>query len=160
MRNGYCISWYLQKIQSILLSTQANPLPSYRSCMKQKCERKNTQQDGVLVSFDIEIRLNKKDGTQRTSVRSNDVVTWTVPMCVAKAFSPLGRWMYVLIEDVIKVNLLKECTIWSVASVSKIEVLWLKRVLFTCWTEKIECLGVVWEKDEMLDMKCEMAETA
>jgi hypothetical protein len=46
-----------------------------RSCMKQKCERKNTQQDGVLVSFDIEIRLNDKDGTQRTSVRSNDVVT-------------------------------------------------------------------------------------
>ena len=59
--------------------------------MKQKCERKNTQQDGELVSFDMEMRLNEKDGTQRTSVRSKDAVTCTIPMCVAKAFSPLER---------------------------------------------------------------------
>jgi hypothetical protein len=59
--------------------------------MKQRCERKNTQQDGELVSLDMEMRLNEKDGTQRTSISSKDSKTCTVPMCVAKAFSPLGR---------------------------------------------------------------------
>ncbi len=51
-----------------------------RSCMKQKCERKNTQHDGKFVSFEMGIRLNEKEGTQRTSVRNYDAVTWTVPI--------------------------------------------------------------------------------
>ena len=59
--------------------------------MKQRFERKNTQQDGELVSLDMEMRLNEKDGTQRTLVSSKDSNTCIVPMCAAKAFSPLGR---------------------------------------------------------------------
>ena len=47
--------------------------------MKQKCERKNTQHDVKFVNFEMEIRLNEKEGTQRTSVSNNDAVTWTVP---------------------------------------------------------------------------------
>ena len=87
-------------------------------------------------------------------------MTWTVPMCVAKAFSPLGRWMYVLTEDVIEVNLHKECTMWSVAPMSKIQVLWLKQVLFTFWTEKMECVGIVWEKIDIPYMNCDMVDEA
>ena len=62
-----------------------------RSWIKQQSLRKIWQQQSDLVILLIEIKLNVKEGTHRTSVRINVEEICTVPMCVTKACSPFGK---------------------------------------------------------------------
>ena len=48
--------------------------------MKQNFERKTKQQDRHFVNLLTEIRLNEKEGTQRTFSRIKEDVIWMVPM--------------------------------------------------------------------------------
>ena len=71
-------------------------------------ERKTKQHDNDLVNLLTEIRLKEKAGTQMTSSRIKDAVTWIVPMCVARTFLPLGKRTNEDIELVILVNNVSE----------------------------------------------------
>ena len=97
------------------------------------------QQDRLLVSWLMDIKLKVKDGTQSTfsRIRLGDI--WTVPMWVTITLSPFGNWTKEVIELVILVNKLTECTMWSVAPVSSTQVSWLKVGLCEGLTAKIEC---------------------
>ena len=125
-----------------------------RSCIKQKFERKTRQQDRDFVNLLIEIRLNEKEGTQRTFSRTKVDVTWIVPMCVTVTFSPLGNWIKVVIELVILVNKVTEWIIWFIAPVSRTKVSPLKAVLFTRLTANTECCTLKttesWNKSQEL----------
>ena len=62
-----------------------------RSWIKQQSPRKMRQQWRDFVSLLIEIKLNVKEGTHRTSVKIKLGEICTVPICVTKACSPLGK---------------------------------------------------------------------
>ena len=49
------------------------------------------QQQSDFVSLLTEIKLNVKEGTHKTSVKIKVEEICTVPMCVTKACSPLGK---------------------------------------------------------------------
>ena len=62
-----------------------------RPWIKQQSPRKMRQQLRNFVSLLTEIKLNVKEGTHRTSVKIKLEEMCTVPTCVTKAYSPLGK---------------------------------------------------------------------
>lgn len=111
----------------------------FRSWMKHNVSKNIWQQDKVLVNLWTEIRLNEKEGMQRTLVKVKVDVIWIVPIWVTTAVWPFGsltlRWETEL--TVVKRD--TELTIWSIALVSKIQSL---ADMSECWenvVEKTEC---------------------
>ena len=111
----------------------------FRSWMKHNVSKNIWQQDKVLVNLWTEIRLNEKEGMQRTLVKVKVDVIWIVPIWVTTAVWPFGsltlRWETEL--TVVKRD--TELTIWSIAPVSKIQSL---ADMSECWenvVEKTEC---------------------
>ena len=62
------------------------------------------QQQSDFVSLLTEIKLNVKEGTHKTSVKIKVEEICTMPMCVTKACSPLGKQTKVWTIEVIEVN--------------------------------------------------------
>ena len=91
-----------------------------------------------MVNLLTKIRLKEKVGTQITFSRIKAEVSWTVPMCVTRTFSPFGKCTKEDIELVILVNKDMEWMMWSVAPVSKIQVSALWAILFEGFSTKIE----------------------
>ena len=91
--------------------------------MKQNWERNTRQYDNFWVSLLIDKILNEKEGTQRTLSRTRVVESLTMPMWVTWALSPLGssttHWVKLLMVE----SKLTGHIIWSVAVVSRTEVL-------------------------------------
>ena len=90
--------------------------------MRQNCERKIQQQDEVWVSLLIEIKLKEKLGMQSTFSKSDVGETCTIPTCVTLAISPLGNLIEIWTMEVIEVKNWIECTIWSVAPPSRVQL--------------------------------------
>ena len=91
--------------------------------MKQRLERKNIQHFIEEVSLLTDMRLKENDGTHNTSTKVRESDNLIVPVCVTKAYSPLGSSTVVCKEEVILVNKVIEQIIWSVAPISMIQVL-------------------------------------
>ena len=91
-----------------------------------------------MVNLLIDIRLNEKAGTQITFSRINVGVTWTMPMCVTRTLSPLGKCTKDDKELVMVVKRDIEWIMWSVAPVSRTQVSVLWAILFEGFSAKIE----------------------
>ena len=102
--------------------TQSNHFPASKVLYATIIGRKTKQHDNDLVNLLTEIKLKEKAGTQMTSSRIKDAVTWIVHMCVARTFSPLGKCTKEEIELVILVNNEIEWIMWSVAPESRTQV--------------------------------------
>ena len=86
-----------------------------------------------------DIKLNEKEGTQRTFVRVICEDSWSVPTWVTRAASPLGNSTTVCEIAVKEVNKCIKQTMWFVAPVSITQVSTPKAFLFITLVEKIEC---------------------
>ena len=76
--------------------------------------------------------MKEKLGMQSTFSKLNVGETCTVPTCVTLAISPLGNLLEIWTMEVIEVKNWIECTIWSVAPLSKIqsvELIWVVTAL-------------------------------
>ena len=91
--------------------------------MRQYCERKIQEEDGFWVSLLIEIILKEKLAMQNTFSKTKVGDTWTILMCVTLAISPLGNLTEIWTMEVIEVKNFKEWTIWSVAPLSRIQLM-------------------------------------
>ena len=74
-----------------------------------------------LVSLLAEIRLNEKEGTQRTFVRVKVAEILTMPICVTSSNDPLGNFTFLETIVVIDIKKVMKLTIWSVAPMSMIQ---------------------------------------
>jgi len=95
------------------------------------------------------------DGTHKTLVRMRFSKILTVPTCVTKVVSPLGKLTKVFTIAITVVKHDKECTMWSVAPMSITQSELLKAFLSKILTEKTECfrLGRKGILKFILDMK-------
>ena len=102
-------------------------------------ERNTRQRGWEWVKALIDIKLNEKEGTQRTFVRVICEESLSVPTWVTRAASLLGDSTTVCEIAVKEVNKCIEQTMWSVALVSLTQVSTPKAFLFITLAEKIEC---------------------
>ena len=82
--------------------------------------------------------MKEKLGIQRTCSRVRVAETLTVPMWVTLTMSPLGSLIEIWTEEVIEVKKWIECTMWSVAPLSRIQLYELIWEVLTL-EEKTEC---------------------
>ena len=67
--------------------------------------------------------MKLKEGTYKTPINVRLSESLTVPMCVTDALAPLGKFTWVETMAVIVVKRDEQLIMWSVAPVSKIQVL-------------------------------------
>jgi hypothetical protein len=81
------------------------------------------RQSKDCTSLLTEMRLKWNEGTHKTFVKMREGESVTVPMCVIGTILPLGNSTLARMVEVMVLRHEMECTMWSVAPVSRIQEL-------------------------------------